>query len=409
MIDKDLTSIRGISAATVARLAQQGIYTVSDLQQKTRLPEDRAFLSLKISINLKTLYVWAKQADLMRIDDINGVISELLVTSGIRNVVDLADADTQILKQLVDISFNNSNIGYTNRISVTDLEVWKKKAAELGRELENDPDDKPLAILFSNLPSVNRKLTLEDLTLDLKDKVLIEAKENVILAEANNSKEFLNNSIQFERLEKPAVREGGFYFGLAEMIAEIGRGVAKAQHELDKSSIAIQNYIDSQETLSNYGLSATWYVLPETSFQMKVDYAVVKEESEEGEKPGADNTSQNLINSLRVAPVNAKYQNYFKSSANVESELNFKIVPVPPPVRFTEHITVPDLIGLSVDEAQERIKASRLRVGVLKLIEDVEPDNDKDTQVIAQSKEAGTGVLVNDVISLAFARRDNNV
>jgi len=157
------------------------------------------------------------------------------------------------------------------------------------------------------------------------------------------------------------------------------------------------------------GLSATWYVLPETTFQMTVDYSVVMEETEQGTEDGTNKSSTNLVNSLRVAPINAKYQNYFKTSTNIESELNFKIIPVPPPTRFTEPVLVPDLMDLSLEEAKERIKESRLSVGVLELNEDVEPDNGKETQVIAQSKKAGTEVLINDLISVAYARRDDHV
>jgi len=387
-IDKDLLPIRGISVAIVGRLAEQGIFTVEDLRQNTRNPTDRKLLAKKTGVNLKSLYIWAKQADLMRVNDIDAVAADLLVKSGVRNAADLAAANAQNLKQLVDISFNNDNIAYKKTISLANIEAWKKEAAGLKDEMENDPEDAPFGLLFVKNDSVSPAVKQE-----LRDIL----RKDLILAEKAQAKE-LNKTINFASLAQPKTVEGGFFFGLSELIAEIGRGVATAQHELDKSSLAIQNYIDADEILSNYGLTATWYVLPETSFQIKADYAVVKEETEDG-------TVRSLSNSLRVAPVNAKYKNYFKSTSNIESELNFKIVPVPPPVRVTEPVLVPDLLDLSVEEAQELIKSSRLCVGLLELAKG-EPDNGKDSQVVAQSKDAGTEAKVNDIISLAYYKKE---
>ena len=387
-IDKDLLPIRGISVAIVGRLAEQGILTVEDLRQNTRNPTDRKLLAKKTGVNLKSLYIWAKQADLMRVNDIDAVAADLLVKSGVRNAADLAAANAQNLKQLIDISFNNDNIAYKKTISLANIEAWKKEAAGLKDEMENDPEDAPFGLLFVKNDSVSPAVKQE-----LRDIL----RKDLILAEKAQAKE-LNKTINFASLAQPKTVEGGFFFGLSELIAEIGRGVATAQHELDKSSLAIQNYIDADEILSNYGLTATWYVLPETSFQIKADYAVVKEETEDG-------TVRSLSNSLRVAPVNAKYKNYFKSTSNIESELNFKIVPVPPPVRVTEPVLVPDLLDLSVEEAQELIKSSRLCVGLLELAKG-EPDNGKDSQVVAQSKDAGTEAKVNDIISLAYYKKE---
>ena len=402
-IDKNLTTIRGIGKAIAGYLAEQGIYTVADLQRNTCTPEARELLSKKIGVSTKNLYFWAKQADLMRVKDIDAVASELIVKSGVRNVAEFAAADLRILKRLIDITFENDSVNYKKNISVDDLETWKKEASGLKNEMVNDPDDKPLELLFASAGSSRR--TPADITTEARLSLQASAKEALILAEKNKAGELvLSKTIIFEKLERPVAREGGFYFGLAELIAEVGRGVAKAQHELDKSSIAIQDFIDSQETLRNYGLISTWYVLPETTFKMKVDYAVVKEETEEGEKSSASALPARLVNSLRIAPVNAKYQNYFKSTTSIESELTFKIIPVPPPTRFTEPILVPDLIGLSIEEAQERIRGSRLSVGVLELVKDAKPDNGKATQVVAQSKDAGTEVLVNDAISFAYVK-----
>ena len=50
-----------------------------------------------------------------------------------------------------------------------------------------------------------------------------------------------------------------------EFLFMVGRGVALAQMELDKNSMATQVLIDNDEILSQYGMQATWYQLPETT------------------------------------------------------------------------------------------------------------------------------------------------
>ena len=395
-IDKDLQPIRGIDKAIMARLAEQGIYNVADLQKHTRLIKDREELAKETKINSKSLYIWAKQADLMRVEEIDAVASELLVKSGVRNVGELAAINTKTLLRLIEVSFNNDNIAYKTTITLSDLEAWKKAAAALDAQIENNPDDEPLELLFVKSTADSgafKKLDYSELfaraaSSDDTTVVLEKSKENAQIKELSLSK-----------IAEPKVKEGGFFFGLTEMMVEIGRGVATAQHELDMSSIEIQEYIDSSETLANYGLAATWYVLPETSVTMKVDYTVVQEETEDD---GINDNSKLPIH-LRVAPVNAKYKNYFKSSTSLESELNFKIVPVPPPTIFTDAVFVPDIIGLSLEEAIQQIKEARLLVGDITCLVE-KPQNGKETQVVSQSKEPGTETAVNDVIGIIYMK-----
>lgn len=398
-IDKDLRPIRGIDTAILKRFEEQGIFTASDLQQNTRSPQDREELAKKIRMSIKTLYIWSKQVDLMRVQDIDAIASELLVKSGVRNVTDLAAANTQVLKRLIDVIFSTNNIAYKRAITTECLEAWKKDAAVLQAQMENDPEDAALDILFADSPvefgqtfkKIEYASLLEGLSKpgDLGSKLTVRKPEKP------------ETTLKFPDVEETKVKEGGFFFGLSELMVEIGRGIAKAQHELDMSSIEVQKYIDSQETLTNYGLSATWYAMPETSFEMKVDYTVVQEESEEGTKTTASRPSPRL----RVAPINAKYENYFKRSTGVESKLNFKIVPVPPPTKFNDIVIVPDLLGLSLEEAQQQMKEARLLVGEIISINE-KPENGKETQVVSQSLEPGTETVANEVIGIAYMKEE---
>jgi len=395
-IGRELGDIQGVHKTALKNLGDQGIKTVADLQKKTRTPEDREQLAPLLSVDVRLLYIWAKQADLMRLKSIEADASLLIVNSGIRNVTEIAVAETLLLKQQIDFVFNSDSDIYKKNISTAELEAWKKEAYGLEGEMINDVDDKPLEKLFP-LSAIRISSTMAKSVISAAELKIVDNAKTMLLREELRRAKDLDQLIRFKDLKQPQAAEGGFFFGLSDLIAEIARGVSKAQLELDKSSLAIQNHIEEDETLRNYGLSATWYALPETTFSLKVDYAVVEEKTKEGK--------ENFPGNLRVAPVNATYQNYFKSTSNVDSLLNFKIVPVPPPVLYTEPITVPNLLGLSLEEASERIAGSRLRLGVQELIKG-EPDNGKDTQVIAQSKDADTEIRINDIISVAYYKKE---
>lgn len=372
-IPKDLLSIKGIGKALFERLQKAGINNLQQFQAKTKLPRDRAALAKAIRYDEKKVYVWSKHADLMRIKGIDSVAAEMLVSTGIRNVADLANADIKLLQNILATHFENKeeyiNLRNKKKPSADNLHLWKMEAAQLKNDFVNDVDDEARVFIQQNAARLNKKL-------------------------------FRPFSSRQEQKTKKT--EGAFFCDLSEMMIEIGRGIAEAQHELDKSSIAVQEYIESNEILRNYGLSATWYVMPETTFQMKVNYAVVQEETEEGERKGL------VSKRMRVAPFNAKYQNLFKSTTNTESELMFKVVPVPAPVGFTEQVVVPNVLGLTVMEAESVIKDSRLLIGSVSRI-DGSPDNEKETQVVGQSLEEGSQSRVNNIINLTYVRSEDIV
>ena len=69
------------------------------------------------------------------------------------------------------------------------------------------------------------------------------------------------------------------------MIAALGRGISDAQSALDQNSIATQEAIDSNPTLSQYGLKATWYQMPRVDLQLKIAISVVSQTTDEGPPP----------------------------------------------------------------------------------------------------------------------------
>jgi len=287
----NLTAIRGIGKVISKRLATVGIHSISDFQQATTTVKSRAELSKKIKISEKFIYLWAKQADLMRIKGMRTRVAEIMVKFGIRNVGDLAAANVDKLKKCIDVYKKNHNIEL--KITINELESWKKYAYSLTSEIVTEKDDRPLEIILEG---------------------------NTVPGGGYGSM-----PVNFSELDIPKTRESSFFCDLTEMIVEVGRGIALAQYHLDLSSIEIQKSLDADPNLKGYGLMATWYAMPETTLQVKVNFAMVREEKKEGAQKGRKH--------LFVSPINAKYQNYFQMSSSMESELKLKIVPIPPPVK----------------------------------------------------------------------------
>lgn len=275
-----LTKLKGIGKNVENRLLSKDISDLVSLRQNTKEPEKRHKLAQEIKVKDQTLYFWSKQADLMRVEGIDTDWAELLVRAGVRNVGDLAKIDEVNLKKLLEVYSKNYLTDHDEVPNLEKLKDWKAEASQLENTLKLDPDDPRLDLIFKN-----------------------DGKE--------------------ESKKKKSYKESSLFDDLSDIITNIGRGIAEAQVELDRSSIEVQKVLDEDEELSGYGLQANWYVMPETTFTLKMEYTMVEEKESEGSGP--------FNKRIFISPVNAKYQNYFKSTESTESEFKFKIVPVPPP------------------------------------------------------------------------------
>jgi hypothetical protein len=104
-----------------------------------------------------------------------------------------------------------------------------------------------------------------------------------------------------------------------------GRGIALAQIEMDKNSLATQVLFDNDEHLSQYGLQATWYHFPETNLELRMELTVRWEEVKREGKPSI------WRRVIYAAPMNATYKNLFNYEASGTSLVKTRIVSVPPP------------------------------------------------------------------------------
>jgi hypothetical protein len=115
---------------------------------------------------------------------------------------------------------------------------------------------------------------------------------------------------------------------LGEVLARVGEGVAQAQRAMDLASIATQTLIDNDPVLSEYGLQATWYHMPEVTLELKMSLAMKRETR-------TDASGRVLVSKLRLlaAPYNAKLQNTLGLDVQGTSVVKARIVSIPPPPR----------------------------------------------------------------------------
>jgi hypothetical protein len=115
---------------------------------------------------------------------------------------------------------------------------------------------------------------------------------------------------------------------LGEVLARVGEGVAQAQRAMDLASIATQTLIDNDPVLSEYGLQATWYHMPEVTLELKMSLAMKRETR-------TDTSGRVLVSRLRLlaAPHNAKVQNTLGLDVQGTSVVRARIVAIPPPPR----------------------------------------------------------------------------
>jgi hypothetical protein len=124
---------------------------------------------------------------------------------------------------------------------------------------------------------------------------------------------------------------------MEELITALGRGVGAAQAALDRHSIEIQQLIDSDPVLGQYGLQASWYQIPATQLELKMAVAMQQpaEKPSPSIPPRGDLDLARPLPRLWVQPVNARYANQFGFQLTASSSVSLTIVPVPPPAAVT--------------------------------------------------------------------------
>ena len=195
-----------------------------------------------------------------------------------------------------------------------------------------------------------------------------------------------------------------FYVTLPEVLAELGRGVGKAQRELDMHSISVQNYILKDKELADYGINATWYTMPEVQFNLKMEYSVIEQRAEEGEIESA--SKLRMTKNIAVLPSNMTYNTLFDSSRKEESSLSIKFRPVPPPQFTIVRTEVPNLYGMTKKSAEAILLEAEIEAEFI-LNSDPEAEDAK-TQVTHQNAKPGDFLLNNEKLIVTVDPRDSD-
>jgi hypothetical protein len=115
---------------------------------------------------------------------------------------------------------------------------------------------------------------------------------------------------------------------LGDVLAKVGEGVAQAQRAMDLNSLATQTLIDNDPVLSEYGLQATWYHMPEVTLELKMSLTLKRET-----KTDASGRVRQAKLSLLAAPHNARVQNTLGLDVQGTSTVTARIVSIPAPPR----------------------------------------------------------------------------
>lgn len=115
---------------------------------------------------------------------------------------------------------------------------------------------------------------------------------------------------------------------LGDVLAKVGEGVAQAQRAMDLNSLATQTLIDNDPVLSEYGLQATWYHMPEVTLELKMSLTLKRETKTDS----AGRVRQSKL-SLLAAPHNARVQNTLGLDVQGTSTVKARIVSIPAPPR----------------------------------------------------------------------------
>ncbi|MBO4399549.1 MAG: DUF4332 domain-containing protein [Lachnospiraceae bacterium] len=337
----ELTEISGVSSDLASRLKKAGIHDAKELAEATDSVQKRGALSQKLGESPIVVSSLAKQTELLRCSKIKPADAEALVRAGVRCIEDLKKSDPD---KLADFMFDR---GINADIDEEVAFEWVAGAVDMKESMfEADPGD------------------------------------------------MYNSALAFVCTKNYGLSHSNMYgTDISDIITELGVGIARAQHALDKSSAEMQREILKSPELAAMGFNATWYTIPETSFTLKMEYTY----SETG----------NSEKHFSVVPMNATYNNAFRTDRAEESTLSLRFVPIPPPAGMTERITVPDFVGMSVEEAEAAaadlgLKASfAYGTGVCTA--------DQPSMITRQSIAAGTLVMGSELIRMTYVDSESRM
>jgi hypothetical protein len=96
-MEKDVETIEGIGPTYGGKLRNVGIASINDLLKAGSTRNERSALANKIDVASTTILKWISRADFFRIRGVGKQYSDLIVATGINNVVDLSRSNPKNL------------------------------------------------------------------------------------------------------------------------------------------------------------------------------------------------------------------------------------------------------------------------------------------------------------------------
>ena len=291
-----LTNIIGIDKNLAEKFKANGISTIKQLYDATRTDANRKKLAKEMDIPLKNIVYSAMQAELLRVNNLSPEDAVELINAGVYTVDQLKKTDSAALKAAI-----KSNSKFS---ALTEKEISRFQTEKIA--------------------SANRaNFTATDIAII----------EDIIWGSTHNT---VDSS----------------YNDLSQILTKLGEGIASAQLQLDNSFIELQNEILENKALVESGISATRYVMPEISFDLKMDYSISQEEKTETTRSIGDQALKTKRVGLRVLPTSAKINALCNSSKKIESTLIIKFAPIPPENENIMRRKMPNVVGEGINVAE---------------------------------------------------------
>ena len=335
----------------------------------------------------------------VELTEISGVSSDLatrLKKEGIRDSNMLAEAlNTPEERESLASKLNESALLVYNlakqaellrcsKIKPADAEALVRAGVRCVEDLKVTDPDKLADYIFDN-----------GISTDVDEEVALEW-----IAEALNSTgtfqadpgDLFNKALELATSNNVGLKHSSMYGSdLSEIITDLGVGIAQAQRNLDMVSLEMQREILKDPELAAMGFNATWYAIPETSFTLKMEYTY----SETGDRH------------FSVVPMNATYNNAFRTDRAEESTLSLRFVPVPAPSGLTDRITVPDFVGMTQEEAAATAEELGLKVSFA--VGKGVCTASQSSMVTRQSIKAGTLVMGSELVRLTYVDSESRL
>ncbi len=127
-----IMDIEGVGPASAQKLGAAGIHSTQDLLEQAATPKGRSSIAEKSGLSQEQILKWVNHADFFRIKGVAGQYSDLLESTGVDTVPELASRKAENLRQKM-VEVNQQKQLVRNLPSLKQVEAWITQAKQLPR------------------------------------------------------------------------------------------------------------------------------------------------------------------------------------------------------------------------------------------------------------------------------------